>query len=315
MYRYGNTKQMNLKDILEKLSIPAVYYGDQTFDAMGKIEACVEGRLCAYLNSAKYIDAISKNIHVIITTKESSAALSGYNTCIVDYPKVVFFMVHNLLANDISYKRPPFTTQIGRGCCISNLAMIADSNIYIGENVIVEEFVSIKENTTIGNNSIIRAGTVIGSEGFQYARMPDSMIPIRHIGGVIIGKHVEVQANATIDKAIYPWDDSVVLDHSKIGGSVHIDHAVKIGQRTLVAGSSLIAGNSVLGNDVWIGSNATIRNSISIGDNARINMGAVVTKDVAAGDSVSGNFAIDHSTFIEHIKYISNLYKNENPAD
>lgn len=37
-----------------------------------------------------------------------------------------------------------------------------------------------------------------------------------------------------------------------------------------------------------------------------LNMGSVVTKSIKNGESVSGNFAIEHSKFIENIKNLSN---------
>ena len=70
----------------------------------------------------------------------------------------------------------------------------------------------------------------------------------------------------------------------------------------MIVANSSIGGRVSIGENSWIGLSASVRNGISVGNNARVNMGAVVTRNVSEGKSVSGNFAIDHESFIEKIK-------------
>ena len=44
---------------------------------------------------------------------------------------------------------------------------------------------------------------------------------------------------------------------------------------------------------------------MAIGKNCKISIGSVVTRDVEDGAQVSGNFAIEHSKFIDNLKLIS----------
>lgn len=60
----------------------------------------------------------------------------------------------------------------------------------------------------------------------------------------------------------------------------------------------------MIGDNVWIGPGVTITNGIEVGNKASISIGSVVTKSVNDGSTVTGNFAIDHSKFIEHMKTI-----------
>ncbi|MGN1151821.1 MAG: hypothetical protein ACI4SN_06650 [Lachnospiraceae bacterium] len=57
-----------------------------------------------------------------------------------------------------------------------------------------------------------------------------------------------------------------------------------------------------VGADSWVGVNATISNRIQVGNHARVSLGSVVTKDVKDGQTVTGNFAIDHTDFINNLK-------------
>jgi UDP-3-O-[3-hydroxymyristoyl] glucosamine N-acyltransferase len=67
---------------------------------------------------------------------------------------------------------------------------------------------------------------------------------------------------------------------------------------------AIITGSSTVEDDVWIGPSATISNQVKVGSGARVTMGSVVTQNVEPGRHVTGNFAIDHSNFIEFIKSI-----------
>lgn len=223
---------------------------------------------------------------------------------IVENPRVVFFLLHNYLSGQEDYKNKRFKTEIGNDCNISKKAFIAEENVIIGENVTIEEFAVIYENTRIGDNSIVRSRVKIAGEGFEFKQQNAVIFPVKHMGGVLIGKNVEIQYNTCIDKAVYPWDNTVVDDFVKIDNLVHIGHAAKIGRNTMIVAKSGIGGRTTIENDCWIGFGSTIRNGIHIGQKARINMGAVVTKDVGSNESVTGNFAVDHDLFINHIKSI-----------
>ena len=96
----------------------------------------------------------------------------------------------------------------------------------------------------------------------------------------------------------------MIEDFCKIDNSVHVAHAVKVGKCTMIVANSGIGGRVTIGNNAWIGFGCTIRNGITIGNNSRVNMGAVVTKDVLDGQAVSGNFAVDHSIFINLMKSV-----------
>ena len=70
----------------------------------------------------------------------------------------------------------------------------------------------------------------------------------------------------------------------------------------MVAANAAIAGRVQIRKNAWIGLGACIRNGVTIGCGARANMGAVVTKDVFDHESVTGNFAMEHSKFLEKMR-------------
>ena len=263
---------------------------------------------CTFLDNAKYVDCIADSISMVLTTEEIGTQLSGkhYGICTISQPRIVFFRLHNFLSQIEGYKRLTSKTIMGIRNEISSLASIADNNVVIGNDVVIEEFVVIRENTIIGDGSIIRAGTVIGGLGFEFKHNGERILAVEHSGGVKIGQNVEIQYNSCIDRAIYPWDNTVIGDYVKIDNLVHIAHAVKIESNVMIAACSLIGGRVHIKNNVWVGASVTISNGLSVGRNSRVNIGAVATKNVDDGKSVTGNFAISHDKFISNLKHAAN---------
>lgn len=283
------------------------FYEELEFETLGLAISSIDREFCTFLDNIDLAGEISDAAKMIITTRKLLPVLQkkygkekGY--CIVEEPRILFFELHNYLAKNATYIRPKCKTSIGDGCKISDLACIAETNVVIGNNVVIEEFVVIRENTIIGDNVIIRAGAKIGGQGFEFKRKSGQIFAVEHLGGVRIEKFAEIQYNTCVDKAVYPWDDTIIGEYSKIDNLVHIGHAVKIGDRTMIVAQSGVGGRTVIDDDVWIGFGTTIRNGISIENKSRVNMGAVVTKSVLSGQSVTGNFAIEHDKFIANMK-------------
>ncbi len=278
--------------------------GERSFDLLALCASEVTRDNLIFLDGEEYLPSVKPSVTMALTTQALARRLleRGIGVCITPRPRVLFFLLHNFLSTQEAYIRPRFPTTIGKGGQISPLSCIAKQNVQIGERVCIEEFVTIRENTVIGDDVIIRAGTRIGGLGFEFKRCNDGILAVEHVGGVVIGNHVEIRENVCIDRAIYPWDDTVIGEHCKIDNLVYIAHAVKLGRNVLIVANSGIGGRTIVGNDCWIGLGATITNGTSMGDHSRANIGSVVTKPVPEGGSVSGNFAIDHARFLENLK-------------
>ncbi len=287
-------------DVIKKENL----YNEKQFEVLGILASQTKSTMCTFLDNEKYINDLRENFTMVITNKEIYEKIKDRDCgfYVTENPRIEFFNIHNILCENPNYVRKAFPTIIGDNCNISKMACIAENNVKIGNNVTIEEFVSIKENVTIGDNTIIRAGTIIGGTGFEFKRIENKIMPVKHVGGVEIGDNVEIQYNNTIDKAIYPWDNTVIGNYTKIDNLNHIGHACKIGNAVMMPAGSIIGGRTVIEDGAWIGVGCVIRNGMKIGKNSRCNMGAVVTKDVTENTSVTGNFAIQHETFINNMK-------------
>ena len=300
---------MKLSNILRNMNLGITYdiINDIEFKYLGLSASHIEDDLCIFIDSAKYIDSIRENVRMVITTKDISISINTLEKglCVVEDPRHLFFEIHNFLSNHVDYKRAQFNTSFGSNCSINPLSSISKNNVEVGNNVVIEEFVVIRENTKINDNTIIRSGSVIGGEGFEFKRTGDVVSSVKHLGGVVIGKNVEIQYNSCVDKAVYPWDNTIIGDYNKIDNLVHIGHAVKTKNNVMIVALSGIGGRTIIKEDSWIGFGAIITNGIEIGKNSRANIGSVVTKSIPNNQSYSGNFAIEHTKFLRHIKKIN----------
>ncbi|WP_312700206.1 UDP-3-O-(3-hydroxymyristoyl)glucosamine N-acyltransferase [Sedimentibacter sp.] len=277
---------------------------EKQFDCLALIASNVDKTTCVFLDSEKFISSLKSNVSMVITNRDISKKLdcSYYGICIVESPRIFFFMVHNYINEKNELENKKTDALIGNNCTIHKLSSIAEYNVKIGDNVIIEEFVVIRENTIVGNNSIIRAGSIIGGQGYEFKRVKDDILKVAHAGGVIIGENVEIQYNTCIDRGVYSWDNTIIGDNCKIDNLVHIAHGVKIGKNTMVVANAGIGGRTIIGENAWIGFASTIINGVIVGNSARANIGSVVTKSIPNEGSFSGNFAIEHSIFMKNLK-------------
>lgn len=277
---------------------------DGSFDVFGLLSSQVPGKkVLGYIGGMKYVGELDNPyLSCVICTKEILDSVPEHieGVVVADDPGCLFWTLYQKL------KVPDVKTTIGKNCRISQLAHIAENNVCIGDNVVIEEMVSIKEGTVIGNDSVIRAGCIIGGEGFQvFTDESGKRRVVRHLGKAIIGENVEVQQSCCVDRAVFSWDATLVGDETMVDNLVHIPHGVKIGKRVTLTAGVIIAGNTIIGDDCWIGVNSAIRNCISIGSGVTVSMGSVVTRDIGDNGHVTGNFAIDHKKYLAHIKNIS----------
>lgn len=176
---------------------------------------------------------------------------------------------------------------IGEGTIIEPGTLI-DSSVVIGSNVRIHAGAAIRSFSEIGDNTIIRENAVIGGAGFGFERDADGT-PIRlpHLGGVRIGRNVEVGAFTAVCAGTI--DPTVIEDDVKIDNLVHIAHNCIVEKSAMVIACAELSGSVRIGQRSWVGPNASVIEGRQIGDGATVGIGAVVIKDVKPGITVAGS--------------------------
>lgn len=167
-------------------------------------------------------------------------------------------------------------------------------DVKIGANSVLFPNVVIREQCELGSHCIVHPGAVIGADGFGFAPLNDQWMKIPQVGRVIIGDHVEVGANSTIDRATFGI--TKIGQGTKIDNLVQIGHNAVLGEHCVVAGNAGISGSANIGNHVRVGAQAGVAGHLDIGDGATLAGRAGVTKTIAPGAIVSGFPAVDHNT-------------------
>jgi len=293
---------MNLQSVAARAGIEVVRDGG--FESLGLLSYDTPAML-VFLEDEQYLPQLLENQHVSAVVARPGLADRVPKRVALGLspePRRAFFALHRELASGDFYGKR-FPTEIAKSARVHPRAFVAEHNVRIGEHCVVEPNATIMENSILADGVIVRAGAVIGSEGFQFSSVGGQMLSVTHAGGVRLERGVEVQSNACVDRAVF-GGFTVVGEDTKIDNLVHIAHNVRLGKRNRVVAGAMVGGSVRTGNDVWVGPMASISSEITVGDGAFITLGAVVTRDVLAGERVTGNFAIDHEKFIRFLKSI-----------
>ncbi|MBE9528323.1 MAG: UDP-3-O-(3-hydroxymyristoyl)glucosamine N-acyltransferase [Proteobacteria bacterium] len=196
---------------------------------------------------------------------------------------------------------------IGANAVIEEGARIGDRTViypgvYIGHDVeigpecVLYPNISIMDRSVLGARVIIHAGTVVGSDGFGYAKDGVKYHKIPQTGIVRIADDVEIGASVTIDRAML--GETTIGRGTKIDNLVQIAHNVQIGEDTIIVAQVGIAGSSTVGARVQLGGQVGVVGHVSISDDILIGARGVVTNNLTKPGAYSGFPAINHGDWL-----------------
>lgn len=211
--------------------------------------------------------------------------------------------------------------QLGENVSVAAGAVIEDgaiigANTIIGPNAVVSANVEIGANCRIGAGATlshcivgsyvsIYTGCRIGQDGFGFAIDPAGFVKVPQLGRVIIGDHVEIGANTTIDRGAGP--DTEIGAGTWIDNLVQIGHNVKIGRGCVIVAQCGIAGSTVLDDYVVMGGQVGIAGHLHIGKGVRIGAQSGIMRDVPPGQEVMGSPAVPGKQFLKQAAILKKL--------
>ena len=200
----------------------------------------------------------------------------------------------------------PFTA-IGRGATVGDRCTIGP-NVVVGEDTHVGADTRIFPNVVIypqvkiGRRVIIHAGTVIGSDGFGYARGVNekgfpAAVKKYHSGTVEIGDDAEIGALCAIDRALAGV--TRIGNGVKVDNLVQIAHNVQIGAGTVIAAQVGIAGSSSMGAFCMVGGQVGVKDHVAIGNGVILATRVGIYRNVPDGSVMAGSVpAMPHKVFL-----------------
>lgn len=281
------------------------YEFNQTFefDNIGLLATEDGGqKLLSFIEDKKYILSLNANQNItgVFCSQEivdTNLLRDDIEAIVVDDPKWFFFSVVDYLGrNKIRQK-----TQIDDSTIVSPAAYVSPVGVIIGKNCVIEPNVTIMQDVIIGDNVIVRAGAVIGVDGYEHKKTTRGVLSVTHDGQVIVGNNVEIGVNTNVAKG-FSYRTTIIGDNTKIDALVHYAHGVQCGKDCLIVANAMIGGNVSIGNRVWVGPSAVITNRIELEDDSFVTLGSVVVRKVNKGEIVTGNFAVPHAKFLKNLK-------------
>jgi UDP-3-O-[3-hydroxymyristoyl] glucosamine N-acyltransferase len=308
--------------------------------SLSKIEEGFEGSL-SFLANLKYESFLYKtNASIVIVNKDFVPSQKKYPTLIrVENAYEGFSKLLDLYNNvnlnksgieknctidsSASYSEDVY---IGSCCYISENVTIGKNvkiypncfigkNVHIGDNCIIESGVNILINSIIGSDCIIHSGTVIGSDGFGFVPNKDNNYnKVAQIGNVVIGNHVEIGANTTIDRATL--GSTIIKQGVKLDNLIQIAHNVEIGENTVIAAQTGIAGSTKIGKNCMIGGQVGIVGHLTIANGVKIAAQSGISTSIKKENSIvqgSPAFAIgDYKRSYVFFRKLPELYASIN---
>ena len=186
--------------------------------------------------------------------------------------------------------------QIGPGVTIHPNVTIYD-DVTIGSGSVIHSGVAVRERTVIGERVIIHNNSVIGCDGFGYAKDEQRRwLKIPQAGRVVLDDDVEIGAGTTIDRASV--GESRIGRGSKIDNLVQIGHSCSVGEDSLLCAQVGLAGSSHIGSRVILAGQAGVAGHLTIGDDVVLTAKSATSHDIPAGKVISGIPAFDNRDWL-----------------
>ena len=212
---------------------------------------------------------------------------------------------------------------IGRDAHIGPYAVV-DADVHIGSNAVLLPHVVVyrgahigdrffahahavvREFCILGNDVVLQNGAVIGADGFGYAReQSGAWTKILQSGRTVLANHVEVQANACIDRASI--GETRIGEGSKIDNLVQVGHGSSVGAHTLLCSQVGLAGSTEVGDRVILAGQVGVAGHCKVGDGAIATAQSGIPSDVASGSTVSGYPAMDNRQWLRCVAAFNRL--------
>lgn len=196
--------------------------------------------------------------------------------------------------------------EIGRGARIYPHVYIGPY-AKVGAGARLYPGVRIYHQCEIGDQCVIHANTVIGSDGFGFARSENgAFAKIAQIGNVVIEDQVEIGANTVIDRATI--GSTLIRKGAKLDNLIQVAHNVEIGENSAMAAQSGIAGSSKLGRNVLVGGQAGFIGHIEVADNVQVQAQSGVAGSVKnKGEKLYGSPAMKYIDYLKSYSVFKNL--------
>ena len=268
-----------------------------------------------FLSNLKYSSSLANSKACAVVVHKNFEDDNKFNYLKSDDPYLTYAKLTKLF-KDESELVIPF---IHDSAVISDTASVSKkvhigANVFIGprciinENVVINANCSLVKDVEIDSDTTINYGTVLGSDGFGFAPSNKGYVKIEQLGGLKIGKNVEIGANCTVDRGAL--DNTEIHDGVILDNLIHIAHNVVLGKNSAIAASCAIAGSSKIGQNFQMGGLSGVLGHLDICDDVTVGAHTLITKSIKQPGNYIGIMpAQDSGNWAKSSIFIKNLGK------
>jgi UDP-3-O-[3-hydroxymyristoyl] glucosamine N-acyltransferase len=178
--------------------------------------------------------------------------------------------------------------------------------VSVGHHFFAHAHAVVREGCILGDHVTLENGAIVGSDGFGFAKdHQGNWQKIPQSGPVRIGNHVDIQANACIDRATI--GETEIADGAKVDNLVQIGHGSKVGKNTLVCAQAGLAGSSIVGANAILAGQTGVAGHCTLGDGVILTAQSGVSHDVPSGKMLSGSPAFDNRSWLRSVAAFQRL--------
>ena len=164
----------------------------------------------------------------------------------------------------------------------------------------------VREDCILGDDVSLENGVIVGADGFGFAKdEAGHWEKIPQSGPVRLGNRVDVQANATIDRATV--GETRIGDGTKIDNLVQVGHASHVGEDTMICAQTGLAGSSEVGSNVILAGQAGVAGHCTVGDGVILTAQSGISHDIPAGKMISGSPGFDNRMWLRAVTVFQRL--------
>ena len=302
-------KSFTLRELAKATNTEVIGNSDCHIYNLSTIDNASEGSI-TFLTNQKYLHSLDNCMASAVVVSKEFKEDNRFNFLKSEDPYLTYAKLSKIFKHEVESLSP----SIHESAVISELSSIGNNvhigpNVFIGpncsikDNVFIHANCSIVKNVSISSNCLIHPGCVIGSDGFGFAPSQNGYVKIEQLGGLKIGKNVEIGANCTIDRGAL--DDTEIKDGVILDNLIHIAHNVILGQDSAIAASCAIAGSTKIGKNFRMGGLSGVLGHLEICDDVSVGAHTLITKDIKEpGDYVGIMPAQSHKNWAKSSVFI-----------
>ena len=302
-------KSFTLGELAKATNTEVVGNSDCHINNLSTIDNASEGSI-TFLTNQKYLHSLDNCMASAIVVSKEFKEDNRFNFLKSEDP----YLTYAKLSKIFKYEEESLSPSIHESAVISELSSIGNNvhigpNVFIGpncsikDNVFIHANCSIVKNVSISSNCLIHPGCVLGSDGFGFAPSQNGYVKIEQLGGLKIGKNVEIGANCSIDRGAL--DDTEIKDGVILDNLIHIAHNVILGENSAIAASCAIAGSTKIGKNFRMGGLSGVLGHLEICDDVSVGAHTLITKDIQEpGDYVGIMPAQSHKNWAKSSVFI-----------